>query len=88
MQQEVTFAAIAGFEGLDETLIPGTNPKRTRSLDNVKVLNGRVLGVLGTAKYRGITGASASTVLGLMQYQGSDLTTSVLRLTTTPLPKP
>src|SRR3990167_7744470 len=58
MQQEITFAAIAGFEGLDETLIPGTNPKRTRSLDNVKVLNGRVLGVLGTAKYRGITGAS------------------------------
>jgi len=87
MQQEITFAAIAGFEGLDETLIPGTNPKRTRSLDNVKVLNGRVLGVLGTAKYRGITGASASTVLGLMQYQGSDLTTSVLRLTTTAVHK-
>jgi len=42
MQQEVTFAAIAGFQGLDQNLVPGTNPRLTRSLDNVEVLNGRV----------------------------------------------
>ena len=88
MQQEVTFAPIAGFEGLDETLVPGTNPKRTRSLDNVEVRQGRVKGVLGTVKYRGITAASGTTpILGLMQYQGSDLTTSVLRVTPTEVRK-
>lgn len=87
MQQEVTFAAIVGFEGLDQALVPGTNPRRTRSLDNVEIRNGRVLGVLGTAKYRGITAAASNQVLGLMQYQGSDLTTNVLRVTLTKVEK-
>lgn len=88
MQQEVTFANIVGFEGLDEALIPGTNPKRTRSLENVEVRNGRVKGVLGTVKYRGITAQSGTTpILGLMQYQGSDLTSGVLRITPTEVRK-
>src|SRR3990167_1332083 len=79
---------IVGFEGLDDSLVPGTSPGRTRSLDNVEVRNNRVFGVKGTVKYRSITAQSGTTpILGLMQYQGSDLTTSVLRVTPTEVHK-
>lgn len=88
MLNETIIATIGNFEGLDESLIPGTNPRRTRSLEGVEVRNGRVISLKGTAKYRGITATSATTpILGLMQHQGSDLATSVLRITPTAVHK-
>ena len=80
--------AIVGFGGLNDWLIPGSNPRLTRFLDNVVVSKGRVLGRGGNGKFRNITAASGTTpIIGLMPWVQSDLTTAVLRMTPTAVHK-
>ncbi len=80
--------AVIGFSGINEYLVPGANPKLTRSLNNVVVGKGRVFGRGGTAKFRSISTVSATTpIIGLMPWIQPDLTCAVLRITPTKVHK-
>ncbi|KKL14329.1 hypothetical protein LCGC14_2516730, partial [marine sediment metagenome] len=51
---------VAGMKGLHDSVIPGSNPKLTPDLRNVKVRYGRVFGRGGMKKYLGISAAAAN----------------------------
>src|SRR5574337_383013 len=79
---------IVNFQGLNEWLVPGANPRQTRSLDNVLVTKGRVYGRGGSGKFRNISTASATTpIIGLMPWVQADFTTTGLRMTPTAVHK-
>lgn len=80
--------AIIGFQGLNDWLVPGTNPKQTRSLNNVVVSKGRVFGRGGNGKFRSISTVSATTpIIGLMPWVEPSLATTILRMTSTKVHK-
>jgi len=80
--------AIIGFQGLNDWLVPGTNPKQTRSLDGVVIQKGRVFGVGGTSKFRSIATVSGTTpIIRLMPWVEPSLATTMLRMTPTAVHK-
>lgn len=79
---------IVNFGGLNDWLVPGTNPRQTRNLNNVLVHKGRVFGRGGIDKFRSIATASATTpIIKLMPWVEPSLATTMLRMTPTKVHK-
>ena len=75
---------LRNFQGLNEIMVPGEDPRFTRNLDNVKIRQGKIIGRGGLDELRDITTASSTTpIIGLMSYTGSTLNTTLVRITPT-----
>ncbi len=80
---------VAGMKGLHDSVIPGSNPKLTPDLRNVKVRYGRVFGRGGMKKYLAISAVAANPpIIDLLNYPRSgSATNELLRMTLTKLEK-
>jgi hypothetical protein len=78
---------IANFRGMNQSLIFGTNKNETRSLNGVKIRHGKVIGAGGMSKLLSIATTSATNIMRLMTYSGSDGNVTLLRITPTAVHK-
>ena len=80
---------VAGMKGLHDTVIPGSNPKLTPDLRNVKVRYGRVFGRGGMKKYLAISSAASNPpIIDLLNFpRAGSNTNELLRMTLTKLEK-
>ncbi|KKL07308.1 hypothetical protein LCGC14_2587300, partial [marine sediment metagenome] len=78
---------VAGMKGLHDSVIPGSDPKLTPDLRNVKVRYGRVFGRGGMKKYLAISTVAANPpIIDLLNYPRSGLEDNeLLRMTLTKL---
>lgn len=79
---------VAGFRGLNDSLVPGATPKLTPDLRNVKARYGKIFGRGGMSKYLGVSAAAGNPpIISLMDYQRADADNELLRMTLTKLEK-
>lgn len=72
--------AILAFQGLNQSLLPGENPRQTRSLDGVTVRFGKIIGSGGITELESITTEAGAAILRLMAYSGTSNAVTILRM--------